>query len=188
MLTSCSGKEKKKRQRRNDKKEQIRLNMNIEGRFSSFNPSTLETLNWKKTTMRKNVPVWKQRVFLFIYSSWSCVFTATRRLTAACARRHRRRGNSSSAGIWRRIKARGDPLQVFNWISRRISGTSLKCMWASPNDALIFALQRRARALSLSRSPVCVRACVRSVFACMCFPLPPPLPPSLPHQLAEAAD
>lgn len=54
-----------------------------------------------------------------------------------------RRGSSSSAGIWRCIKAgERDALQVFNWISCWISGTSLKCMWASPNDALIFALQR----------------------------------------------
>lgn len=37
-----------------------------------------------------------------------------------------------------------DALQVLNWISCRISGNSLKCMWASPNDALIFALKRHS--------------------------------------------
>jgi len=44
-----------------------------------------------------------------------------------------------------------DALQDLNWISCRISGTPLKCMWASLNDALIFALQRHF---------VCVCVCV----------------------------
>lgn len=62
--------------------------------------------------MGKEIPAWKQRVFLCIYSGCSCVFTATRGHTAARAR-HRRRGNSSSAGIWRRIKARGGSAPSF---------------------------------------------------------------------------
>lgn len=57
--------------------------------------------------MGENIPAWKQRDFLSICSGCSCVFTATRGHTAARARHRRRRGNSSSAGIWRRIKARG---------------------------------------------------------------------------------
>lgn len=59
--------------------------------------------------------------------------------------------------IWHRIKAgERDALQVLNWISCRISGTSLKCMWASPNDALIFALQR----LQSAHMSVCVGVCL----------------------------
>lgn len=57
---------------------------------------------------------------------------------------------SSSAGIWHCIKVgERDELQVLNWISWWISGTSLKCMWASPNDALIFALQRHQAYVSV---------------------------------------
>lgn len=57
---------------------------------------------------------------------------------------------SSSAGIWHCIKVgEWDELQVLNWISWWISGTSLKCMWASPNDALIFALQRHQAYVSV---------------------------------------
>ncbi len=60
------------------------------------------------------------------------------------------RSSPSSVGIWRCIKAgEWDALQVLNWISCWISGTSLQCMWASSNDALIFALQRH-------RAYVCV--------------------------------
>lgn len=82
-----------------------------------------------------------------LFTWGTCVFTTTNTPTHACLSSL---GSPSYAGIWRGIKAgERDALQVLNWISCWISGTSLKCMWASPNDAFISELQRHSVSVCL---------------------------------------
>lgn len=79
------------------------------------------------------------------YFSCVCLFEVLVCLRPLTRARLSSLGSQSCAGIWRCIKAgERDALQVLNWISCWISGTPLKCMWASPNDALIFELQRHS--------------------------------------------
>lgn len=81
----------------------------------------------------------------------SCVFTTADTPTRAHLT------SRGSVAIWHYIKAgERDALQVLNWISCWISGTSLKCMRASPNDALIFALQRHSAYVCVVVMFVCV--------------------------------
>ena len=92
---------------------------------------------------------------MLVYLGYSCVYNCVRtnaRLSVFCwylALNHSR--------------GERDALQVLNWISCRISGTSLKCMWASLNDALIFALQRHSAYVCVC---VCVCVCRSQWFGC----------------------